>query len=271
MNDLEKKTANDKLLVLKNNLQMMSKVAVAFSGGVDSTLLLTVAHMVLGNNAIAITALSNVIPVREQEEAKVFCQQRNISQKFFDYNEMQVPGFSENNADRCYHCKKALITGIKRLAEVEGCYTLVEGSNVDDLHDYRPGLRALRELQVTSPLQDAGLNKVEIRYLAYELGLKEWNKPSYACLASRFAYGEAITHSKLKMVEAAEQMLYDLGLRQFRVRVHQNLARIEVMETDMNIIVSNKAMLVNCFKKLGFTYIALDLAGYRSGSMNAEL
>lgn len=271
MNDLEMKIANDKLLALKNNLAALNKVAVAFSGGVDSALLLAVAHEVLGANAIAITAVSDVIPIREQNEAKAFCQQRSIKQVFYSFDELEVAGFSKNAPDRCYHCKRALFTGLRSLLEEQGFYTLVEGSNLDDLGDYRPGLRALKELQIISPLKEARLTKAEIRYLACKLQLKEWNKPSYACLASRFAYGEEITSGKLKMVESAEQILYDLGLRQFRVRVHDKLARIEVMESDMNVVLKNREKLVPLFKKLGFVYIALDLDGYKSGNMNIGL
>lgn len=271
MNDFEMKIANDKLLALKNNLVSLNKVAVAFSGGVDSALLLAVAHEVLGANAIAITAVSRVIPIREQDEAREFCTQKGIQQYIYSFDELQIPGFSSNNSDRCYHCKKALFTDLLSLTKGLGAFTLVEGSNTDDLKDYRPGLRALQELQVVSPLRDAGLSKAEIRYLAHEFGLKEWNKPSYACLASRFVYGEAITASKLSMVEKAEQLLYDLGLRQFRVRVHGNMARIEVLADDMAVVMANRTLIDRELKEMGFTYTALDLGGYSSGKMNIEL
>ncbi len=265
------KTAEEKLLILENILLQLGQVAVAFSGGVDSALLLAVAHRVLGKNAIAVTAVSRVVPLREQNEAREFCSSRNIAQLIYEFDELQVPGFRSNPVDRCYHCKKSLFTGLASLAAEQGAYTLVEGSNMDDMGDYRPGLRALKELQITSPLKEAGLTKAEIRILAKKLGLAEWSKPSYACLASRFAYGEEITAEGLAKVEAAEAMLYDLGLSQFRVRVHGKLARIEVLQEDMAVIIDNRSAILHKFKELGFAYTALDLGGYSSGSMNIGL
>lgn len=265
------KQAEEKLLVLEQILLKLECVAVAFSGGVDSALLLAAAHKVLGSNAIAVTAVSRVIPKREQDEAKEFCLARGINQQIYEFDELQVEGFRTNPVDRCYHCKHALFTGLMDKAKKLGCCTLVEGSNMDDMGDYRPGLRALQELKVISPLKEAGLTKEEIRLLAKKLGLSEWNKPSYACLASRFAYGQEITAEGLARVEAAEDLLYKLGLRQFRVRVHGEMARIEVLPEEMSVILENRLAIDSQLKDLGFAYIALDLKGYTSGSMNIGL
>lgn len=265
------KKAEEKLLILENILLGLGQVAVAFSGGVDSALLLAVAHRVLGEKAIAITAVSRVVPQREQNAAKEFCSSRSIVQLVYEFDELNVPGFKSNPVDRCYHCKRALFTGLMALAAKQGACTLVEGSNMDDMGDYRPGLRALKELKVMSPLKEAGLSKAEIRLLAKSMGLSEWSKPSYACLASRFAYGNEITAEGLARVEAAEAVLYALGLSQFRVRVHDQIARIEVLQEDMPTIMENRAAISHKFKELGFAYTALDLDGYSSGNMNIGL
>lgn len=271
MNEKERIIAEGKLLDLQNILVNLGMVAVAFSGGVDSALLLAVAHNVLDQKAIAITAVSRAIPAREQHEAGLFCNIRGIRQLIYDFNELMIPEFRNNPIDRCYYCKRALFTGLIAAVAAEGKYILVEGSNADDMNDYRPGLRAIHELKIISPLKEVGLNKAEIRYLAHKLGLVEWNKPSYACLASRFPYGEQITEEALSRVELAENLLYELGLRQFRVRVHGTLARIEVLPEDMTVIMENRVFINDKFKLLGFAHTSLDLCGYCSGSMNVGL
>lgn len=265
------KRAEDKLLQLEKILKSLGKAAVAFSGGVDSALLLAAAHKVLGRNVVAITAASHVIPQRELAEAEEFCRSRGIKQLIFKFDELEVPGFRSNSIDRCYHCKHALFTGLLDMAAAHGNYVLVEGSNMDDMSDYRPGLQALRELEVMSPLKEAGLTKAEVRCLSSRLGLPQWNKPSFACLASRFAYGEEITAVGLARVEKAENILHELGIRQFRVRVHGELARIEVLLEDMPLIMTNRASIHVKFKALGFAYVSLDLGGYSSGNMNIGL
>ena len=269
--------AEEKYKKLISILQAMDRVVVAFSGGVDSTFLLYAAKEAVGDKAFAVTARSGVVPQRDLREGASFCEQYGIRHEYLDFDELAVPGFAENPPDRCYICKKTLFTKLLEVAKNEQA-VLCEGSNMDDLGDYRPGLRALRELAVRSPLQEAGLTKAEIRLLSHKFGLPTWSKPSSACLASRFAYGERITAAKMAAVEAAEQLLFDLGFTQYRVRVHGEaehslLARIEVLPEELS-----KALQPECrqaiiteFKSLGFAYVTLDLLGYRTGSMNEVL
>ena len=251
----------------------MGSVAVAFSSGVDSTFLLKVAHDLLGEKAVAVTALSGTFPQRESREAEAFCRAEGIRQIQIRSEELEIPGFRENPPDRCYLCKRALFTGILAEAGKAGCAWVAEGSNADDVGDYRPGLVAVAELGVRSPLREADLTKAEIRALSKELGLPTWDKPSFACLASRFVYGETITKEKLAMVEKAEQILLDLGFRQVRVRVHGDLARIEVDPEAFDRILSPEIapFLNRALRELGFLYVTLDLGGYTTGSMNRPL
>ena len=265
--------AEPKLARLRASLREMGSAAVAFSSGVDSTFLLRVAHEELGDRVAAVTVRSHTFPKRELEEAVAFCRAEGVRHEIIDSDELAVPGFAENPPDRCYHCKKAIFGKIIELAQANGLAAVLEGSNVDDDGDYRPGRRAIRELGVRSPLHDAGLAKGEIRELSKKMGLPTADKPSFACLASRFPYGERITAVGLERVEKAEQWLMaaGLGLTQLRVRLHGDMARIEVPPEAIPHIAAHAAEIAAALKSFGFAYVALDLQGYRTGSMNEVL
>ena len=260
----------DKLEALRAALRRLDRVAVAFSAGVDSTFLLKVAHDELGERAFAVTAASCLFPARETEAARAFCAREGVEQVVLTHEPFAVDGFADNPPDRCYRCKRALFARFADVAAEQGV-TLVEGSNLDDEGDYRPGLRAVAELGVQSPLRAAGMTKADVRALSRALGLATWDKPSFACLASRFAYGETITTERLAMVDAAERRLLDLGFSQLRVRVHGDLARVELLPEDMPRLLPHAAALNGALQSLGFRYVALDLGGYQSGSMNRAL
>ena len=262
-----------KLNKLKENISGLGSLAVGFSGGVDSTLLLTVAHEMLGDKAVAVTALDDAFPEREYAETTAFCEERGIRQIIVQTNPLEIEEYRHNAPDRCYHCKRAFFSEIKRIAEEKGIEHVAEGSNTDDMGDYRPGLKAVDELGILSPLREAGLSKADIRELSKEMGLPTWSKPSYACLASRFVYGEEITAEKLHMIDRAEQFLIELGFVEERVRIHGNLARIEVPAADIPRIAADeiRSSIYEEFRKIGFLYVSLDLKGYRTGSMNEAL
>lgn len=270
---IDRKKAYDKLNALKSNLKCLGKIAVAFSSGVDSTFLLKTAHEALGDGVLAVTVHSNSFPAREQKEAYEFCMREGIRQAVCEFDELAVPGFCQNPPNRCYLCKRELFLNIQKTAGAYGISNVVEGSNLDDQGDYRPGMQAITELEILSPLKDAGLTKEEIRFLSKDYGLSTWDKPSFACLSSRFAYGETITREKLRMVETAEQYLWNLGFSQVRVRVHGTLARIEVPEAEISRLAAgeNRAGITEALKSAGFSYVTMDLSGYRVGSMNEAL
>lgn len=258
---------------LKNYVKSLGSVAVAYSAGVDSTLLLKVCHDVLGDQCVAMTGRSASYPERELREAETFCRNEGIVHIIFETREMDDEHYRKNPENRCYYCKKTLFSQMRDLADSRGIDHIAEGSNIDDMGDFRPGLEAGKEMGAVSPLRSAGLTKADIREISRELGLPTWDKPSFACLSSRFAYGQYLTEEKLARVEKAEDYLKNLGIRQYRVRSDDVTARIEVLPADFSVIMEPmvRKQMVATFKKLGFLYVTLDLEGFRSGSMNETL
>lgn len=262
-----------KLDKLKKYIADLGSLAVGFSGGVDSSLLLAVAHEVLGERLIAVTGADASVPEREVNEAIAFCKERGIRHIICKVDPLKEEGYRHNGPDRCYFCKHGIFTEVKKIADENGIEYMAEGSNMDDIGDYRPGLRAAAELSVKSPLREAELTKSEIRLISKAMGLPTWSKPAYACLASRFVYGEEITEEKLHMIDTAEQFLIEHGFFEERVRMHGNLARIEVPPADIPKIAAEeiREKIYDKFREIGFLFVTLDLKGYRLGSMNATL
>lgn len=264
---------DEKYQSLKEIVRSYGRLAIAFSGGVDSTLLLYVTHDVLGDNAIALSARVPMTPRYEADDAERFCRANRIEQHWCAPVVLDVPEVRANDPRRCYYCKHLLFSSMKQRAAELGFEVIADGSNIDDRSDYRPGAQAIRELGVVSPLVEAGLSKDEIRELSHRLSLPTWNKQSNACLATRFPYGSTLTEEKFRMVEAAEQMLHDLGFDYVRVRVHGDIARIEVAPQQFPRLLDDsvRMKMSEYLHAAGFAYVTLDLDGFKTGSMNRTL
>ena len=262
---------DSKLDRLKSILTDMESVVVAYSGGTDSTFLLKVAYDCLGDRVLGVTAVSASMPVKERQEAESIAHLIGAPYSPIETRETEDPRYLENTPNRCYFCKSHVYDQILELAHGQGYRVVVDGTNLDDVGDHRPGRQAARERGVRSPLQEAGLTKAEIRDLARHLGLPNWDKPAAACISSRIPYGTTITIDMLSQVEQAESVLRQMGFGQVRVRHHDQIARIEVEPPYFQEVIKRGAEIVSALKKLGYTYVALDLAGFRSGSMNEVL
>lgn len=261
----------DKMQSIVKALAEKGSVLVAFSGGVDSSVLAALAYRALGDNALAVTADSQTLAPGELGCAKEVAKEIGIRHRVIFYNELEEPEFAKNPVDRCYYCKKGLLRELKRLAEQHGMNAIIEGTNISELKAHRPGRRAVMEEAVYNPFVDFNVTKEEIREMARKLNLSVADKPSMACLSSRFPYGQAITTEALKRVGAAEDFLRRAGFKVVRVRDHAGIARIEIMPDEMQRFLEMREDVVSEFKRLGFSYVALDLVGFRSGSMDEVL
>jgi uncharacterized protein len=262
-----------KMSRLREILSQMQNALVAYSGGTDSTFLLKVASDVLGGGVVAVTACSQTYPIRELEEAKKNARRLGVRHLIIETQELHNERFASNPPDRCYYCKRELFSKLWKTAKRSGLNYVLDGSNSDDVHDFRPGSRAGKELGVRSPLREAELTKDDIRLLSKKMGLPTWDKPAAACLASRLPYGCRVTPANLRRVAKAEDIIESLGIRQVRVRHHENIARIEVPPADFRKLLSRRASgrVVREIKRLGYQYVTLDIQGYRTGSMNDPL
>jgi len=257
---------DDKLFKLHRILKRMRSVLVVFSGGADSAFLLKTAKDILKNNLWAVTVFSDFLPESERRHAVWFAEMVHVPHIIVKYK--PGPRVMKNPPNRCYYCKKEGFSHMRDIAREKGIRCVIDGSNADDLKDFRPGKKALRELKIRSPLQEAGMTKSDVRLFSRRLGLRTWNKPSNPCLASRFPYGEIITRKKLRMVEEAEEYMRETGFCGMRVRHHGSAARIEVSEKDIFLLVKNRKKISRKLREIGFSYIAADLDGYRQGALN---
>ncbi len=262
---------NEKLIQLRESLAAMGSLVVAYSGGVDSTFLIKVAHDVLGDAAIAVTADSASMPRDELRQAQALASEIGVQHVCLATAELNDPRYLANTSERCYFCKHHTFGALVDYAREHGYACVADGMNVDDLQDRRPGLRAAQEHQVSHPLQEVGLTKAEIRQLARELGLPNWDKPAAACLSSRIPYGDVVTIDKLGQIEQAERYLRQQGFNQLRVRYHGQVARLELEAADFPRAVELRDGIVAALRDIGFHYVTLDLSGFRSGSMNEVL
>jgi len=264
--NVDKKEAH--LLSLLRNFK---QVMIAFSGGVDSTYLAAVAYQVLGKHAVAVTLHPEYVPAREIDEAKKLASQIGIQHKVITLSALKNGKIAVNPKERCFFCKMDLFTSLTNMAKTLNIHYIIDGSNADDMQEFRPGIKALNRLGIISPLKEAGLTKEEVRFLSKRIHLPTWNKASFSCLATRIPYGQNITERKLKQLEQAEDFLFQLGFKQFRVRHHDTIARIEILSEEFMKMITDHQAIVDYFKQLGFHYITLDLQGYRTGSLNEIL